>query len=118
MNKNDGTGKYLPLSEATFYIMLMLVEPKHGYSVMQEVEAITEGEVKIGPGTLYGAFSTLENEGLLEMVGEEARRKIYALTDKGHRVLRRQLERLELMVNNGHKMLEQENCAENKEEKE
>ncbi len=105
MNKDDGTTKYLPLSEATFYIMLMLVEPKHGYSVMQEVEALTEGQVKIGPGTIYGAFSTLESEGLLEMVGEEARRKIYTLTGKGHGVLQRQLERLELMVHNGHEVL-------------
>lgn len=107
MSKNDGTEKYLPLSEATFYIMLMLVEPKHGYGVMQEVEALTAGQVKIGPGTLYGAFSTLEKEGLLEMIGEEARRKIYTLTGKGHSVLRRQLERLELMVNNGHEVLRQ-----------
>lgn len=116
MNRNDSVEKYLPLSEATFYIMLMLVEPKHGYSVMQEVEAITGGEVKIGPGTLYGAFSTLEKEGLLEMVGEEARRKIYTLTGKGHSVLRRQLERLELMVNNGHEVLERKNCTEDDEE--
>jgi DNA-binding PadR family transcriptional regulator len=116
VNKNDSIEKYLPLSEATFYIMLMLVEPKHGYSVMQEVEAITGGEVKIGPGTLYGAFSTLEKEGLLEMVGEEARRKIYILTGKGHSVLRRQLERLELMVNNGHEVLERKNCIEKEKE--
>ncbi|OQA15037.1 MAG: lineage-specific thermal regulator protein [Chloroflexi bacterium ADurb.Bin360] len=107
MNQNDDTEKYLPLSEATFYIMLMLVEPKHGYSVMQEVEALTAGQIKIGPGTLYGAFSTLEKEGLLEMIGEEARRKIYTLTGKGHSVLQRQMERLELMVNNGHEVLRQ-----------
>jgi len=116
MNKNDGTEKYLPLSEATFYIMLMLVEPKHGYSVMQEVEVLTAGQVKIGPGTLYGAFSTLEKEGLLEMVGEEARRKIYTLTGKGCSVLQRQLERLELMVNNGHEMLKQKVIMDNEKE--
>ena len=54
--------KYLPLSEATYYILLSLVEPLHGYGVMQKVETTSSGTVSIGPGTLYGAFTTLEKE--------------------------------------------------------
>jgi DNA-binding PadR family transcriptional regulator len=52
---------------------MMLVEPLHGYGVMQEVEAMTSGTVTIGSGTLYGAVSTLEKEGLIAMVRREER---------------------------------------------
>ncbi len=93
--------KYLPLTESTYYIMLGLVEPLHGYGVMQKVEAISAGEVKIGPGTLYGAFTTLEKEGLIRMVREEERRKSYVLTEQGRAVLREQIRRLENMTRNG-----------------
>ena len=105
MSKDDHIEKYLPLSESTYYIMLMLAEPKHGYALMQEVETMTGGAVVIGPGTLYGAFSTLEKEDLIAMVRKEARRKFYALTDKGKAVLRRQIERLEMMTNSGREVL-------------
>lgn len=93
--------KYLPLSEATYYILVALDEPLHGYAIMQKVEAISEGTVVIGPGTLYGAFSTLEKQGLIAMVKEEARRKYYALTERGREVLAEQLRRLQIMVRNG-----------------
>ena len=97
--------KYLPLSEATYYILIALDEPAHGYSVMQKVEAISEGTVVIGPGTLYGAFSTLEKQGLIAMVKEEARRKSYALTERGREVLAEQVRRLHIMVRNGAQMV-------------
>ncbi|USX19669.1 PadR family transcriptional regulator [Oxalobacteraceae bacterium OTU3REALA1] len=93
--------KYLPLSEATYYILVSLDEPLHGYAIMQKVETISEGTVTIGPGTLYGAFSTLEKQGLVAMVKEEARRKYYALTDRGRDVLAEQLRRLQIMVGTG-----------------
>jgi len=93
--------KYLPVTESTYYILLSLIEPLHGYGVMQKVDAISEGTVKIGPGTLYGAFQTLEKEGLIIKVGEEERRKIYQLTAKGREVMMKQLDRLRIMVRNG-----------------
>jgi DNA-binding PadR family transcriptional regulator len=55
----------------------------------------------VGPGTLYGAFSTLEKEKLILKIKEEDRRKCYALTPKGQQVLLRQIERLEIMSGNG-----------------
>jgi DNA-binding PadR family transcriptional regulator len=97
--------KYLPLSEATFYILLSLVEPLHGYGIMQKVQSISEGTVTIGPGTLYGAFTSLEKEGLIKMVKEEDRRKTYILTEKGRQVLAEQIRRLEIMSNNGKSVL-------------
>ncbi len=101
MKNNKKLKKYLPLTEATYYIMLTLVEPLHGYGVMQEVGEMSQGTVKIGPGTLYGAFSSLEKEGLISMVKAEQRRKSYQLTDKGMQVLVEQIERLEIMNANG-----------------
>ena len=97
--------KYLPLTEATFYILLALVEPLHGYGVMQKVETMSDGTVSVGPGTLYGAFTTLEKEGLITMVKEEERRKSYALTGKGKQVLTEQIRRLQIMARNGQTVL-------------
>jgi DNA-binding PadR family transcriptional regulator len=96
--KNDD---FLPLTESTYYIMLALVKPLHGYGVMQKVEEMTHGAVKIGPGTLYGAFSTLEKQKLIVMVKQEDRRKSYTLTDKGKTVLLNQINRLEMMSKSG-----------------
>lgn len=93
--------KYLPLTESTYYIMLALAEPLHGYGVMQKVEEMSEGAVKLGPGTLYGVFSTLEKEALIIKTGEEERRKYYALTEKGRHVLALQVERLQVMARSG-----------------
>jgi DNA-binding PadR family transcriptional regulator len=100
MKRPSELEKYLPLTEATYYILLALVKPLHGYGIMQRVEEISAGMVKLGPGTLYGALSNLQNEGLIEMIREGDRRKIYLLTDKGKRVLKNQVKRLELMLSN------------------
>jgi DNA-binding PadR family transcriptional regulator len=97
MTKEPKLKKYLPLTEVTFYIMMALVEPMHGYAIMQQVEEVSKGRVKIGPDTLYGAFSTLEKERLIEMISEENRRKIYLLTDKGKQVLALQAERVKII---------------------
>lgn len=101
MTHKDDILKYLPLTESTYYILLALIEPLHGYGVMQKVDALSQGAVKIGPGTLYGAFQALEKEALIVKVGEEERRKSYVLTAKGREVLKNQIERLEIMTRNG-----------------
>jgi DNA-binding PadR family transcriptional regulator len=97
----DDINKYLPLTESTYYIMLTLIEPLHGYAVMQKIEEISKGTVKVGPGTLYGAFTSLEEEGLIVKVKEENRRKSYVLTPKGKKALMNQIKRLEIMTQNG-----------------
>jgi len=97
----DDINKYLPLTESTYYIMLTLGEPLHGYAVMKKVEELSKGTVKVGPGTLYGAFTLLEKEELIIKVKEEDRRKSYILTPKGKKVLMNQIKRLEIMTQNG-----------------
>lgn len=99
------TESYLPLSESTYVIMLALAdEPLHGYGVMQKVEALTNGTIALGPGTLYGVFSSLEKEGLIEKKNEIERRKVYALTSRGKAVLQAQINRMELMTRLGRGM--------------
>lgn len=92
--------RFLPLSEATFYVMLALSrQALHGYAIMQRTETLSAGSVALGPGTLYGIFGTLEKQALIVKVAEEERRKIYALTELGRTVLAEQVRRLEIMVN-------------------
>ena len=97
--------KYLPLSEATFYVMLALNEPLHGYAIMQKVEAMSGGSVRLGPGTLYGVFGALEKQALIVKVAEAERRKVYALTELGRAVLGEQVRRLDIMVGNARALL-------------
>ena len=106
MPDRDPEHKYLPLTESTTYILLALTETLHGYGVMQKVREMSDGLVEIGAGTLYGALSTLQKEGLIEKVHEGKRRKSYTLTPKGKRVLQGQIERLAIMVREGTGVLE------------
>jgi DNA-binding PadR family transcriptional regulator len=90
--------QHLPLTEATFYILLVLVSPKHGYAVMQEAEEISQGTVRLAPGTLYGAFTSLEKSQLIALAGTDGRRKIYQITEAGKAVLREQIHRYQIML--------------------
>lgn len=101
MDDNKLSEQYLPLTESTYYIMLSLVEPLHGYGIMQKTQIASNDRVRLGPGTLYGALSKLEREELIEMTFEEDRRKTYKLTDKGKRLLYLEIRRLEILVKNG-----------------
>jgi len=104
MESTGNITHYLPLTEATCYIMLALTEPLHGYAIMQKVEVMSDGTVKVGAGTMYGALSTLEKEGLIVKVDEQDRRKSYTLTSKGQQVLRAQLHRAAILVRNGQEL--------------
>lgn len=96
--------KILPLTETTFYILISLIRPRHGYGIMQNVSGISGDEVKLGPGTLYGALTTLLKQGLIERLGdlegEEGgeRRKIYGLTALGSRAVDIECRRLETLA--------------------
>ena len=98
-----------PQSLPVLHIMLALAEgPKHGYRIKQDVEARTDGTVRLGPGTLYEAIQRLEEGGLIEESsaagaarpanGQEAQRRYYRLTDRGWRTLRDELRQLGQLV--------------------
>ncbi len=100
---------FLPLTEATYLILVALAEPKHGYGIMQSVGALGPGGVRLGPGTLYGALTKLLAQGLIERraEGEAAsdRRKPYALTPLGRLVAELECDRLERMARAGRRLL-------------
>ena len=97
---------HLPLAPATFQILLALADgERHGYAIMQEVAERTDGDVKLGPGTLYGALKRLLESGLVEERGErrdpelgDERRRYYRLTKFGLLVARAEARRLDAMV--------------------
>lgn len=99
--------KYIPLTEATYYILLSLVKPMHGYGIMQMVEEMTNGEVKLGPGTLYGNTTKLLKEKLIVEVASTDRKKCYVLTPFGREVLELEFKRLQRSVQNGRNILEE-----------
>jgi DNA-binding PadR family transcriptional regulator len=90
-----------PLSPQVFHILLALADaPAHGYSIMQSVERETDGGIRLGPGTLYGAIRRLRREGLIEEIndGGDGSRRPYRLTASGGRALRREARRLAQLV--------------------
>jgi DNA-binding PadR family transcriptional regulator len=95
---------YLPLSPAALHILLALAgEDRHGYGIMQEVARQSEGQYKIGPGTLYDNLQKLVNQGLAEesprrSPGDDPRRRYYRLTPFGRSVLGADVARLENVV--------------------
>ncbi len=96
----------LPLTPAVFNILLALADgEKHGYAIMLEVEANTGGEVKMGPGTLYGSIKRMLRAGLIEETDErpdpeldDERRRYYRLSGLGQRALHAEAERLSRQV--------------------
>ena len=109
----------LPLTPVVLHILLALAERepdvpsgKHGYAVAQEVEAMTDGQIRMGPGTLYGSIQRMFASGLIEEIArtraggrsrsghaeDDERRRYYRLTALGQRVLALELTRLAQVV--------------------
>ena len=93
--------KYLPMTEAAYYVLISLNKPRHGYGIMQHVNDITNERIKIGAGTMYGNLSRMEKEGLINPTAEEDRKKIYKISEKGEIVLKLEIKRLEELLNHG-----------------
>jgi len=91
---------YIPMTETGFYILLCLREEMHGYSIVQKVEAMTEGAIRLSPGTMYGSLSKMEKDGLIRFVREEEKRKIYHITALGEEVLELEMSRIERLDRN------------------
>lgn len=91
---------YVPMTETGFYILLCLREEMHGYSIVQKVEAMTGGAVRLSPGTMYGSLSKMEKDGLIRFVREEDKRKIYHITALGREVLELEMSRIERLYRN------------------
>ena len=91
--------KHLPLTETVYYILLALIKPAHGYLIIQKVEELSGGQVRMAAGTLYGAIENLLKLTFIQPVAsEDGRRKVYAITDEGLNILRSDMERMKHMI--------------------
>lgn len=99
---------YVPMTETGFYILLCLQKPNHGYGIVQIVDKMTDGEIKLTPGTMYGSLSKMEKDGLIRFVREEQKRKIYVITDLGNQVLQLELKRIKRLYKNSQEEIRDE----------
>ena len=108
-DKGGSMTENIVLTEATYYILLALLHPQHGYGIMQEAERLSNGRVRLAAGTLYGALNTLCEKKWITQIPSEAgsRKKEYQLTRTGFDVLLNELERLRELVANGDRLLDE-----------
>lgn len=98
--------KLLPLSRSAFHLLLALHKgPSHGYAIKQEVEALSQGVVRMGPGTLYTTIQRGRELGLIEESDsrpppdeDHSQRRYYALTPLGRAALEAEVRRLGRVV--------------------
>ena len=103
----DDVDALLPLPPATFHILLALVDQdRHGYAIIQDVEARTEGELRLSAGTLYRSVARMVEQGLITEVArrlaagrtDDERRRYYRITPFGTAVARAEMRRLTQLV--------------------
>lgn len=91
---------YIPMTETGFYILYCLQNEMHGYNIIQTVRQMTNGDVTIGAGTMYGSLSKMEKDGLIQFMKEEEKRKFYIITELGKEILTIELKRIERLYKN------------------
>lgn len=104
--RSPDPARFLPLKPNWFHILLSLAQgPRHGYAIMQEVERITAGAVRLGPGAIYTTIKRLLADRLIEESEErpdpaldDQRRRYYRLTSLGRSVAAAEVRRLEALV--------------------
>lgn len=100
--------KYFPRTNVNFYILLALFSPQDGHGIMNMVEEISEGDVRLAPGTLYGVLHKLEKDGLISKYDQltSDRRHLYELTALGRNIVQEELHKLQSLIDKYNKMLQ------------
>lgn len=93
--------KYGPMTETTYYTLLSLKEPRHGYAIMQFVSELTNQRIQMGTGTLYTMLARLLEDRLIEIVVQDIGKKIYQITDIGTQLITIEIKRLGYQLGNG-----------------
>ncbi len=94
-----------PMTEAMYYVLLVLSRPQHGYAIMAAIKEASDQRLVIGPGTLYGVLSRLQKDQLISLDEDDGRRKTYSLTERGRNALQQEHQRLVAMVRDGNSYL-------------
>lgn len=99
--------EHTSLTEAVYYILLSVLQPLHGYGIIQNVKELSGGRLILAAGTLYGAITNLLAKGWIKTVNEDtaSRKKEYIITETGKAALEKELARLEELVKNGQDIL-------------
>ena len=99
----------MALTEAVYYILISLLTPMHGYGIMQNVEKLSRGRVRLAAGTLYGALNTLLDRGWITALDTQAdsRKKEYQITENGIAVVKEEILRLQELSENGKQFMEE-----------
>lgn len=106
--ENMSNTKNVVLTESTYYILLSLYKPLHGYGIMQNVKSITDGRVNIGAGTLYGAINSLLAKGYIaEYSNSDPSKKEYVITSTGKAIIENEIIRLKELVSNGERIIKE-----------
>ncbi|QDP41609.1 PadR family transcriptional regulator [Radiobacillus deserti] len=87
-----------PMTEAMYYVLLALMQPNHGYQLMQAITEVSNGRLKMGPGTLYGVLSRMQKDGLISLAENDGRRKTYLITPDGEQALHLEYLRLKALI--------------------
>lgn len=86
-----GRNKKLPLTETTYYVLMALMKPSHGYLIMQDVEELSGGEVRMAAGTMYGAIENLlKLKYIKQVASDDDRRKVYIISEEGKDIFNQQ----------------------------
>lgn len=95
------------LTDTAFYILLSLVEAKHGYLIMKSIETLTNNQFTIGPASMYTTIKKLLSAEFIELFTEEDddKRKTYIATEKGVALLRKEVERRKEMIRHAEQIL-------------
>lgn len=103
--------KYIPMTETTYYTLLSVTVPRHGYAIIQYVSKLTEGRIVLGTGTLYTMVGRLVADGIIITVPQEGR-KAYQITGMGLELLWEETVRLVMQLEDGRRVLNGEPCGE------
>ncbi|MBO0469119.1 PadR family transcriptional regulator [Enterococcus sp. DIV0242_7C1] len=93
------------LTDSTYLILLALLKPQHGYAIMKEVNLLTNGQVTIGPASMYTILKKLQTSKYISLEESSDRKKIYLITDKGRIILEQDVERRKLLYQAGSRLL-------------
>lgn len=98
--------QFQTLTEPMYYILMALIQECCGVDIMEKVQRLSKGRVKVGPGTLYAMLAKFESSGIIRLTREEGRRKSYRITDAGKEMLKTEYRRLKVMAEDGREWLE------------
>ena len=97
--------KYIPMTETTYYTLLSVTVPRHGYAIMQYVNELTKGRIVLGTGTLYTMVGRLAADNMIVTVPNEEGTKAYQITETGRKLLELETVRLGKQLKDGRQIL-------------